>query len=130
MCSAPAFAAPSTTGPSARPCTRRPAVTRTRLTIQSASRQATRTRRTTSSSHVAHTWPSLKAAATHVLDRELRRVGDEHDGHHAGLDRIAHHDIRGVGHRAGHISAENENPCLSDLAHRVAYVAAHDRPSP
>src|SRR6184192_73418 len=82
---APAFAAPSTKGPSPRPCTRKPAVTRTRLTIQSASRQATRTRRTTSSSHVAHTWPSLKAAATHVLDRELRRVGDEHDGHHAGF---------------------------------------------
>jgi uncharacterized protein (TIGR03435 family) len=34
---------------------------------------------------------------------ELRRVGDRHHGHHAGLHRIADDEIGGIGNAAGHV---------------------------
>ena len=42
-------------------------------------------------------------------DVEGRRVGDGHDGHHPGLQRIGHHQIGGIGHAAGHVEADDDH---------------------
>src|SRR6266849_9928983 len=91
--------------------------TRTRRKIRSAVSRPIRTRRTTSFSHATHTWPSLEAAATHVLDRELRRVSDQHHRHHACLHGVADHDVCGLRYGARHARAEHQDPGVADLAH-------------
>src|ERR671921_1049188 len=65
--------------------------------------------------------PSLKA------DIETGRRGDGHHGHHAALDRVAHHQVRGFGYAAGHIQREHDYALLPDLIDSPGNLSPHER---
>jgi len=62
-----------------------------------------------------------------VLDRKPSRISHQHDRHHTGLHRVGDDQVGGVRNRARHVGADDDDPRLTDLAHRVGDVAAHQR---
>jgi len=44
------------------------------------------------------------------------RLGDGHYRHHAGLNGVAYHEIRGVWHAPRHIQADHQQPSLPHFA--------------
>ncbi len=50
----------------------------------------------------------LKYAALQALDGEFCGLGDGHDGHHTGLDRIGDYEVGGFRHAAGHVQADHQ----------------------
>src|SRR6266478_2566410 len=60
---------------------------------------------------------NLVAALLLPHDVEFGGVGDRHDGHDAGLNRIADDEIGGVGNATGHVQRDHIRPFLPDVLH-------------
>ena len=62
-----------------------------------------------------------------AVEVEGRGVGDGHDGHRPGLDRVGHDEIHVVGDRADHVERDDRDADRPQLLGGDADVAAHDR---
>src|SRR4051794_30975683 len=70
----------------------------------------------------------LVAPAALPVEIEGRCVGDGHDGHRPGLDRVRDDQIDVVGDRADHVQRDDWDADGTQLLGRHTDVAAHDRP--
>ena len=62
------------------------------------------------------------------MDLKGGRIGNGHHGHHAGLDRIAHHEVRSVGNASCHVQTDDDQTLVAHLTNRVFDFSAHQRP--
>ena len=60
-------------------------------------------------------------------DIEEGRIGYCHNGHHAALDRVAHHQVSGVRNAAWHVEREHDDTFLADLVYRSGDLPTHQR---
>src|SRR4051794_25113305 len=70
----------------------------------------------------------LVTPAALPVEIEGRGVGNGHDGHRPGLDRVRDDQIDVVGDRADHVQRDDRDADGTQLLGRHTDVAAHDRP--